>query len=248
MSIVRVKLVLFGVSAFVAGLGGGLYATVVGTALPKSFNALVGIVWLAIVVTWGVRSVVGALLAGMIFAIAPQRLSIILVLVFFLVVSGFVTRLALDRAYRNLLGAIAMLVLAVVAIGGSAWIWDNVSSEDTVKVILAALGLVAALLVGLRGARAPITNQPARIVLLLVVAAIGVWLAVTLGGLDLGEAGTREVPTMLFGLGAIALVNEPRGVVYEIVNRQRLRQYKQAEERDERERLAADAALTGAPA
>ena len=71
MSIVRVKLVLFGVSAFVAGLGGGLYATVVGTALPKSFNALVGIVWLAIVVTWGVRSVVGALLAGMIFAIAP---------------------------------------------------------------------------------------------------------------------------------------------------------------------------------
>ena len=36
----------------------------------------------AIVVTWGVRSVVGALLAGMIFAIAPQRLSIILVLVF----------------------------------------------------------------------------------------------------------------------------------------------------------------------
>jgi branched-chain amino acid transport system permease protein len=248
MSIVRVKLVLFGVSAFVAGLGGGLYATVVGTALPKSFNALVGIVWLAIVVTWGVRSVVGAVLAGMIFAIAPQRLSIILVLVFFLVVSGFVTRLALDKAYRNVLGAIAMLVLAVVAVGGSAWIWDNVSSEDTVKVILAALGLVAALLVGLRVARAPITNQPARIVLLLVVAAIGVWLAVTLGGLDLGEAGTREVPTMLFGLGAIALVNEPRGVVYDIVNRQRLRQYKQAEERDERERLAADAALTGAPA
>ena len=53
---------------------------------------------------------------------------------------------------------------------------------------------------------------------------------------------------MLFGLGAIGLVNEPRGVVYDIVNRQRLRQYKQAEERDERERLAADGALTGAPA
>jgi hypothetical protein len=248
MSIVRVKLVLFGVSAFVAGLGGGLYATVVGTALPKSFNALVGIVWLAIVVTWGVRSVVGALLAGMIFAIAPQRLSIILVLVFFLVVSGVITRLALQGAYKNVLGALAMAVLAVVAFAGSAWIWDEVSSEDTVSVILVALGLAFAVLVGLRVARAPITNQPVRIGLLVVVAALGVWLAFTLAGLDLGEVGTREVPTMLFGLGAIGLVNEPRGVVYDIVNRQRLRQYKQAEERDERARLAADGALAGAPA
>jgi branched-chain amino acid transport system permease protein len=248
MSVVRVKLVLFGVSAFVAGLGGGLYATVVGTALPKSFNALVGIVWLAIVVTWGVRSVVGALLAGMIFAIAPQRLSIILVLVFFLIVSGVITRLALQKAYTNVIGALALIVLAIVAIGGSAWIWDNVSSEDTVKVILAALGAVAALLVALRVAKAPISSTPLRIGLLVVVVGLGAWLVLTLAGLDLGEAGTREVPTMLFGLGAIGLVNEPRGVVYDIVNRQRLRQFKAAEERDERARLAADAALTGAPA
>jgi ABC-type branched-subunit amino acid transport system permease subunit len=248
MSIVRVKLVLFGVSAFVAGLGGGLYATVVGTALPKSFNALVGIVWLAIVVTWGVRSVVGALLAGMIFAIAPQRLSIILVLVFFLIVSGVITRLAVQGAYRNVLGALAMLVLAVVAVVGSAWIWDEVSSEDSVKVILVALGLAFALLVGLRVARAPITNQPVRIGLLLVTAALGVWLAFTLAGLELGDVGTREVPTMLFGLGAIGHVNEPRGVVYDIVNRQRLRQYKQAEAKDEEQQLAADGAFSGAPA
>ena len=248
MSIVRVKLVLFGVSAFVAGLGGGLYATVVGTALPKSFNALVGIVWLAIVVTWGVRSVVGALLAGMIFAVAPQRLSIILVLVFFLIVSGVITRLALERAYRNVFGALAMAALAVVALAGSAWIWENVSSEDSVKVILAALGLAAALLVGLRVARAPIPSPAVRVTLLVVVGAIGVWLAATLAGLDLGEAGTREVPTMLFGLGAIGLVNEPRGVVYDIVNRQRLRQFRVAEERDERAQLAANAALTGASA
>ena len=162
-----------------------------------------GIVWLAIVVTWGVRSVVGALLAGMIFAIAPQRLSIILVLVFFLVVSGVITRLALQHAYRNVFGAVAMVVLAVVAVVGSAWIWNDVSSDDSVKVILAALGLAAALLVGLRVARAPITNRPLRIGLLVVVAALGVWLAFTLAGTDLGEDGTREVPTMLFGLGAI---------------------------------------------
>jgi len=225
-----------------------LYATVVGTALPKSFNALVGIVWLAIVVTWGVRSVIGAVLAGMIFAIAPQRLSIILVLVFFLVVSGVITRLALGRAYRNVLGVLAMTVLAVVAVAGSAWIWENVSSEDSVKVILVALGLGAALLVGTRVAKAPIANDAVRIGLLLVVAAMGIGLALVLGGLELGEVGTREVPTMLFGLGAIGLVNEPRGVVYDIINRQRLTQYKAAEHRDEDRQLADDAALAGAPA
>jgi len=38
---------------------------------------------------------------------------------------------------------------------------------------------------------------------------------------------------MLFGLGAIGLSKEPRGVVYDIVNRQRLRQFKDAERDDE---------------
>jgi hypothetical protein len=53
---------------------------------------------------------------------------------------------------------------------------------------------------------------------------------------------------MLFGLGAIALVNEPRGVVYDIVNRQRLRQFKEAEAHDEAKMLADDVAVAGAPA
>ena len=52
---------------------------------------------------------------------------------------------------------------------------------------------------------------------------------------------------MLFGLGAIALVNEPRGVVYDIINRQRLTQYRAAEHQDEDRQLAGDA-LAGAPA
>jgi len=54
---------------------------------------------------------------------------------------------------------------------------------------------------------------------------------------------------MLFGLGAIGLVSEPRGVVYDIVNRQRLRQFREAEQRDEAAMLAADdVAVAGAPA
>lgn len=75
IGIVRTKLLIFGTSAFVAGLGGGLFAMTIGRATVTSFNVLVGIVWLAIVVTWGVRSVVGALLAGILFAVIPQLVS-----------------------------------------------------------------------------------------------------------------------------------------------------------------------------
>ena len=137
-----------------AGLGGGALRLRRRDRAPKSFNALVGIVWLAIVVTWGVRSVVGALLAGMIFAIAPQRLSIILILVFFLIVSGVITPASRSQAVPQRLGAVAMAVLAVFALGGSAWIWDDVTSDDTVNVILVALGLAVALIVGC-GSRRP---------------------------------------------------------------------------------------------
>jgi len=245
ISIVRAKLVLFGISAFIAGLGGALYATVLGSATPRSFNALVGIVWLAIVVTWGVRSVVGAVLAGMIYAIAPTRLSIILVLVFFLVVSGVITRLALQHAYRHLLGALAIGVLTVIAIGGSLWIWENVTNEDAVSTILVALGLGAAALIALRVLRAPIPNRALQLGIVVVIAALGMWAAFALAGLELGEAGS-EVPTMLFGLGAIGLVNEPRGVVYDIVNRQRLRQFEQAERQDEEDELAVEAGVVAA--
>jgi branched-chain amino acid transport system permease protein len=248
ISIVRAKLVLFGISAFIAGLGGALYATVLGSATPRSFNALIGIIWLAIAVTWGVRSVAGALLAGMIFAIAPTRLSIILILVFFLVVSSFITRLALQRAYRNVFGALAMAVLVVIALGGSGWIWDNVSNEDAVSTILVLLGLAAAALIALRVWKMPISNQVGKVAIILAVLGLGVWAAFALAGLQLGESGS-EVPTMLFGLGAIALVNEPRGVVYDIVNRQRLRQFQETERREEEARRAADATLpAGVPA
>ena len=72
VSVVRSKLLAFGVSSFVAGLGGGLYAVTIGRAAPTSFDVLIGIVWLAIAATWGIRSVLGALIAAMLFAVVPQ--------------------------------------------------------------------------------------------------------------------------------------------------------------------------------
>ena len=75
ISIVRSKLVAFGLSAFIAGIGGALFATYSERATPQQFSVLIGVVWLAVVVTWGVRSIAGALLAGLSFARFPQLVS-----------------------------------------------------------------------------------------------------------------------------------------------------------------------------
>jgi branched-chain amino acid transport system permease protein len=239
ISIVRAKLILFATSAFVAGLGGALYASVVGSATTRSFNALVGIVWLAVVVTWGVRSVVGALLAGMILAISPQKLCVILILILFFIAGGLFVRLFLGKQYRKPLGVIAMAALVLIAFGGAAWLWDNLSNDDTVSLILVAISLAAAAFVIRRILRLPIANRAIPIAIAVVVAIIGVIVAIQAAGLELGERST-EVPTMLFGLGAIGLAREPRGVLYDMVNRQRLRQFREAERRDEDATLAAE--------
>ena len=76
VGIVRAKLVAFGLSAFIAALGGGFYVTYARIAQPtQGFNVLLGLVWLAVVVTWGVRSVGGALAAGLALAVLPQVFS-----------------------------------------------------------------------------------------------------------------------------------------------------------------------------
>jgi branched-chain amino acid transport system permease protein len=72
VNIVWSKFVAFGLSAFIAGIGGGLYASYAGAANMNQFDALLGAVWLAVVVTWGIRSITGALLAGLSFTIIPQ--------------------------------------------------------------------------------------------------------------------------------------------------------------------------------
>jgi branched-chain amino acid transport system permease protein len=44
-------------------------------ARPDSFSTLVGIVWLAVVITLGVRTSVGPLLAGITFTVFPQLIT-----------------------------------------------------------------------------------------------------------------------------------------------------------------------------
>ncbi len=65
----RAKVIVFAVSAGIAGLGGALYAVTNSPFTNTSAPAFVGLFWLAIVVTWGVRRPAGALLAGLTFSV-----------------------------------------------------------------------------------------------------------------------------------------------------------------------------------
>jgi len=242
ISIVRAKLILFAVSAFVAGLGGALWGSTVGSVNPRSFDVLVGIVWLAVIVTWGVRTVVGALLAGLLFAIAPVKLAVILILSLIFLVGGIFTRLLLSKAYKKPVGAIAMVLIAV---GGAALVfrmWNKTSDDTAVHVVLVLLALVVGLIIAMRVRRITALQPAVRITLAVVIGLAAVGVAVWTTGLALSEATVKEVPTMLFGLGAIGLAREPRGVLYDMVNRQRLRQLEETERREEEAAVAADLA------
>ena len=63
------KVLVSGIAACVAGIGGAMYALSLGTALPTNYSSLVGLVWLAILVTLGIRSNMAALLAGVSYTV-----------------------------------------------------------------------------------------------------------------------------------------------------------------------------------
>jgi branched-chain amino acid transport system permease protein len=71
LSVIQMKMIISALAAFVAGIGGGLFAMSTKQAVPLDYATLAGLVWLAILVTFGVRSNVAALLAGCVFVLAP---------------------------------------------------------------------------------------------------------------------------------------------------------------------------------
>jgi branched-chain amino acid transport system permease protein len=71
ISVSFAKIRLMAIAAFIAGLGGALLAMSESNATPSAFATETGFVWLAILVTVGVRSNVATLLAGMLFAFIP---------------------------------------------------------------------------------------------------------------------------------------------------------------------------------
>ena len=74
LSVLQMKLLVSGLAAFVAGVGGGFFATQQKQAVPSTFATLLGLGWLAVLVTFGVRSNIAALLAALGFIITPALL------------------------------------------------------------------------------------------------------------------------------------------------------------------------------
>jgi branched-chain amino acid transport system permease protein len=71
LSVLQVKFIVGALGAFVAAVGGGLLALDAGVAQPQSYVTFEGLVWLAVVVTLGIRSITAAALAGLAFALLP---------------------------------------------------------------------------------------------------------------------------------------------------------------------------------
>jgi branched-chain amino acid transport system permease protein len=69
LSIIQVKILVSTIGAFTAAIGGGFLAMETLTAQPSSYATFLGLVWLAVVVTLGVRSVTAAVLGGMAFTL-----------------------------------------------------------------------------------------------------------------------------------------------------------------------------------
>jgi branched-chain amino acid transport system permease protein len=71
VSVLQMKVLVAGAAAFVAGVGGVLLSMNQGGALPLNFATLAGVIWLAVLVTAGIRSNMAALAAGLLFTILP---------------------------------------------------------------------------------------------------------------------------------------------------------------------------------
>jgi ABC-type branched-subunit amino acid transport system ATPase component/branched-subunit amino acid ABC-type transport system permease component len=71
------KVWVFAVSAAIAGVGGGLLAVVNSPVNNRTAPAFIGLIWLAVTVTFGIRRPGGALIAGLAFATFTDLLQVI---------------------------------------------------------------------------------------------------------------------------------------------------------------------------
>ena len=68
----RIKVLMFGFSAAIAGVGGALFTITSSPFGNTTAPTVVGLVWLAVVVTFGIRRPAGALLAGLFFSLGTS--------------------------------------------------------------------------------------------------------------------------------------------------------------------------------
>ncbi len=71
ISVVQMKVMVGALAALLAGIGGGLLAVAQTSIVPSEFNTFLGVVWLAVLVTIGVRSTTAAIIAGISLVMLP---------------------------------------------------------------------------------------------------------------------------------------------------------------------------------
>jgi branched-chain amino acid transport system permease protein len=71
IGVLAMKVLVAGLAAFVAGIGGAVLGLALGVALPSNYGTLAGVFWLVVLVTLGIRSNMAALFAGLLFALLP---------------------------------------------------------------------------------------------------------------------------------------------------------------------------------
>jgi branched-chain amino acid transport system permease protein len=69
LSVLGMKLLVAAISTFIAAIGGGLLALNYESALPTTYATFAGLVWLAVFVTVGLRSITAAVVAGLSFTL-----------------------------------------------------------------------------------------------------------------------------------------------------------------------------------
>ena len=69
LSIVQMKVTVAALGALIAGIGGGLLAVAQSPIVPNQFDTFAGMVWLVVLVTFGIRSNAAALMAGLFFVL-----------------------------------------------------------------------------------------------------------------------------------------------------------------------------------
>lgn len=117
ISLVRTKLVVFGLSAGLAGLAGALYGGVSGLVVNSDFEMLASLAILLLATVWGIRSVTGVLLAGLSYVLIPlipdaSRYDLVYVL------SGL-GAIAISRNPEGVVGDYALRLLALRARAGT---------------------------------------------------------------------------------------------------------------------------------
>jgi branched-chain amino acid transport system permease protein len=71
ISVVQMKVTVAALGALIAGIGGGLLAVEQAAVVPNEFSTFLGVIWLAVLVTVGIRSTAAALVAGISFVMLP---------------------------------------------------------------------------------------------------------------------------------------------------------------------------------